>query len=732
MAVKIAANTAQFNAALASSQKNLQSFTKSAEGVGKQITTALSFVGIGAGVGAATQAIGSAINIIKDFEQQMATVKAITGASGAEFDALRKSALDLGAATKFTATEVAQLQTEYGRLGFSTQEILNATKATLSLSVATGEDLAKSADILGSTLRAFGLDASETARVADVMAGSFNKSALGLENYGEAIKYVAPVAAAANISLEETTALLGILADNGIRGSQAGTSLRKIISDVGGETGTLTERLKKLADKGLTGADAMDEVGRTAYASLLILTKNADKTANLTKELQNVKGAADEAAAVMGDTLAGDLDKLSSAYDSLVLSGGPFADMLREVVQAGTNLINAFSSSATDGVLAFLGKLVSYTPNLYTLSKAINYVSKNIELTREEAIKYIAEAKKFRDAAIQSGDQEKVKTFTAIIAQLTSKYGLLRDKAVEYKEKEEDIAQVIPKNIENYDAMKERLSKLNAEFETLDVTNRKVLASRGREIIQLTKNIAEIDAYRQAQKKANDEKRKEFDLFNASRQSIFGQAEAYEKMKSEIDKAQKSLGLFLNQFNAVSVLPEKVNISEGLSQQMADLRANLQQGAKEIIDIGPQIANGIADVAASIGEALATQDFSNFGQNILEAVASFAQQLGAQLIALGVAEVALKAAAGNPVALIAAGAALVAAGAAVKATIGKQGKVISGAAGGGGGGTSVGSNAANTFDSGGNKIVIGGQFKIAGRDLVLAINNENIRKDRLG
>lgn len=192
---------------------------------------------------------------------------------------------------------------------------------------------------------------------------------------------------------------------------------------------------------------------------------------------------------------------------------------------------------------------------------------------------------------------------------------------------------------------------------------------------------------------------------------------------------------FTAKFDEASKLTkEKVTaFASGVQADVAKLRQNTMTAAQQMIDIGPMIANGIADVAASLGEAIASQDFSNFGSNILEAVASFAQQLGAQLIALGVAEVALKAAAGNPVALIVAGAALVAAGAAVKGSLKKQGGVISGSGGGGsGGGSPIQSSSVNKFDTGGNQITLGGQFKIEGRDLVLAINNENIRKSRQG
>jgi TP901 family phage tail tape measure protein len=340
VAVLFSANSAEFGRAMKDNSSALASFENK---LGK-----LNNVLAGFGVGLTAMAIGqvfkSAIGVMMDFEKEMSTVKAITGATGKEFQALKKNALDLGASTRYTSKQVAGLQIEYGRLGFSTKEILAATGATLDLATATGEDLGKAADVAGSTVRSFGLSANETRRVVDVMAESFNKSALGLENFSEAMKYVAPIAAQAGISVEETTAMLGTLADAGIRGSMAGTSLRKIISDLGGETGTLSEKLKKLADKGLTGAQAMDEVGRTAYASLLVLAKNTDKTKELTVALNEAAGAGKEAAKIMSDNLAGDLTMLSSAYDGLVLSASESTGVIREVTQDVTKFLSALAN----------------------------------------------------------------------------------------------------------------------------------------------------------------------------------------------------------------------------------------------------------------------------------------------------------------------------------------------------------------------------------------------------
>jgi TP901 family phage tail tape measure protein len=176
-----------------------------------------------------------AVSTFAEFEHQMSKVKAVSGATGDQFKALEADAKRLGGSTVFTATEVGALQEEFAKLGFTADEITKVTEATLYLAQATGSDLAASAEVAGATLRGFGLDAIETSRVTDVMAMSFNKSALDLSSFADSMKYVAPVAKVAGVSLEETTAMLAVLADRGIKGSQAGTSLRRILTDLGSE-----------------------------------------------------------------------------------------------------------------------------------------------------------------------------------------------------------------------------------------------------------------------------------------------------------------------------------------------------------------------------------------------------------------------------------------------------------------------------------------------------------------
>ena len=279
-------------------------------------------------------------SVFKGFEAEMSKVKAVSGATAEEFKALSDNAKELGASTMFSAREVASLQTEFAKLGFTADEITKVTESTLALAQASGSDLARAAEVAGSTLRAFGLDANETGRVTDVMASSFSSSALDMETFANSMKFVAPVAKSAGMSIEETSAMLAVLANAGIKGSQAGTSLRRIISEIGASGKPTSEALKDLAAQGIGLADAKDEVGRSAQSALLILSEGVDSIAPLTQQFKNSAGAAKEMADVMGDNAFGAGKRLESAMEGLGISIGEI------VAQAVVPMIEGFAKLA--------------------------------------------------------------------------------------------------------------------------------------------------------------------------------------------------------------------------------------------------------------------------------------------------------------------------------------------------------------------------------------------------
>ena len=242
--------------------KELAGVTKVGESlstVGSNLTKYVSVPLIGVGVAAS--------KVGMDFEAQMSRVKAISGATGEEFKKLEKQAVDLGASTAFSATEAAEGMENLASAGFNTTEIMSAMPGMLDLAASAGEDLANSADIAASTLRGFGLEAAQAGHVADVLAKNAADTNAAVSDTGEAMKYIAPIAHAMGLSLEEVTASIGLMANAGIKGSQAGTTLRSALS--------------RLSDPSKEAAEKMEELGFKAFDSQGNLLSLKDIISNL-------------------------------------------------------------------------------------------------------------------------------------------------------------------------------------------------------------------------------------------------------------------------------------------------------------------------------------------------------------------------------------------------------------------------------------------------------------------
>ena len=167
------------------------------------------------------------IDVYSKFDDQMRLTKAVTGATGDQFQKLTDRAKQLGRDTAFTAAEVASGMTSLGRMGFSSDEIDVAISSVMDLSRATGTDLAQSADIAANSLRIFGMESTKMSHVADILTATANGSAQTLTDLFEALKMAGPQAAAAKESLTDVSAAIGVMANVGIKGSMAGTALRR-------------------------------------------------------------------------------------------------------------------------------------------------------------------------------------------------------------------------------------------------------------------------------------------------------------------------------------------------------------------------------------------------------------------------------------------------------------------------------------------------------------------------
>ena len=328
------------------------------------------------GAGKLVDAFKSATRIGAEFEQNIKNLSVIAGATGGKLKQLEQSALKLGGSTKFTASQVAELQISFSKLGFTADEILNVTEGTLNLATAFGLDLGQSASVAGATLRAFGLDASETTRLTDVMATSFASTALDMEKFSNSMSFVAPVASVAGFSLEDTTAILGTLANAGISGSMAGTALRTMMLDLTNsssklskELGTgissveeLEEALQTLKDSGKSTEDMLKLVDKRAVSAFSILLEGTGTIGDLATEFENATGAGQIMATEMLDTLQSKFKIMQSASEDL---GIAFFDTFDNALKNATDVM-------TDAIggLAEMFKLMDESP----LETAIRHI----------------------------------------------------------------------------------------------------------------------------------------------------------------------------------------------------------------------------------------------------------------------------------------------------------------------------------------------------------------------
>ena len=314
------------NKNLRESTKDTTKSTKASNGMAKQFIKGAAAIGILVGAfRTVNRVLSSIVTTFSDFEFVMSKVNAVSGATESEFKALTQSAEDLGRSTFFTATQVGELQLAYSKLGFTAQEILDATEATLDLATATGTDLARAAQVAGASIRGFQLDASEAGRVVDVMAVAFSSSALDIEKWNTSMTKVAPIAAMAGFEIEEVAAIMGKLSDTGIEASIAGTSLRNIFLKMQDPSSKLSKTLghtitnldemliafKGLQDEGTDLTDILGFMDVRQVAAFGTMLEGSDDIATLRDSLLQASGEGERMADIVGDTLQGSMLKFT-------------------------------------------------------------------------------------------------------------------------------------------------------------------------------------------------------------------------------------------------------------------------------------------------------------------------------------------------------------------------------------------------------------------------------------
>ena len=405
---------------------------------------------------ASVAATKKTIDVGKSFEAGMSEVQAISGASGKDLEKLSAKAKQMGATTKFSATESATALKYMAMAGWKTNQMVSGLSGVMNLAAASGEDLGTVSDIVTDSMTAFGLKAKDSGHFADVLAKASSSSNTNVAMMGETFKYVAPLAGSMKYSIEDTATAIGLMANAGIKGSQAGTSLRSIITrlvkppkdaatalNALGISTTkadgLRETMAELREKfsGLTESQkasyASSIAGQEAMSGLLAIVNASDSDFNkLQKAIDNSSGAAKKQADVMNNNLQGALYDLGSAAESVGI--GIYEDIktpLTKAVGVGTAQLRILSNKLKKGgikeivpkeainTVENLGKvaMVAGKGGVTVLSTATKVLGNNLEIALPLATSFvgaIAGYKAFKTAS------DAVTTFSTALSALNT------------------------------------------------------------------------------------------------------------------------------------------------------------------------------------------------------------------------------------------------------------------------------------------------------------------------
>lgn len=330
--------------------------------------------------GALAAFAGYSVKAGSNFESGMSEVEAISGATEEQIKELASKAKEMGAITKFSATESAAALKYMAMAGWSTKDMLGGLEGIMNLAAASGEDLASVSDIVTDALTAFGLQASDSGHFADVLAKAASSSNTNVGLMGATFQYVAPLAGVLGYSIEDTAVAIGMMANAGIKGEKAGTALRSMFTRLSDPPKDAAEAIDKLG-LSMTNTDgtmrplsdviadlrtkfsglseeqkvqmASSLAGQEAMSGLLAIVNASDEDfEKLTKSINNASGAAEEMAGVMNDNLKGDITLLQSALEGLGIQFYESVDVeLRDSVQAGIGYVDKLSKAFTDGGL---------------------------------------------------------------------------------------------------------------------------------------------------------------------------------------------------------------------------------------------------------------------------------------------------------------------------------------------------------------------------------------------
>ena len=373
-------------------QENLQSLGDKTEKVGQKLSL------VSAGIGAAA---GAAVKVTSDFDSSMSQVAAISGASADEMESLRAKAREMGAQTKFSASEAGDAMSYMAMAGWKADDMIDGIGGTMNLAAASGEDLATTSDILTDGLTAFGMSADEAGRMADIMAAASSNANTNVSMLGESFKYVAPVAGSMGYNVEDVSLALGLMANSGVKASAAGTALRTLMTNLAKPTDAMAVAMDDLGISLTDGEGNMKslqeimgdmrgsfanltEDQKASYAAtiagkegmsglLAIVNASEDDYNKLAGAIENSNGAAEKMATIMQDNLEGQWTILKSQLEELGISVGeilmPSIRGTVEQIQKFVDWLNSLSPAGKKAAVGIGAAVAAIGPLLIAVGK---------------------------------------------------------------------------------------------------------------------------------------------------------------------------------------------------------------------------------------------------------------------------------------------------------------------------------------------------------------------------
>lgn len=384
--------------------RQIQNAGKNISAVGSSMTKKMTMPIAAAG--------GACVKLASDFESGMSKVSSISGATGKQLQKLSDKAKEMGAKTKFSATEATEAYQYMAMAGWKTKDMLAGIQGVMTLAGASGESLATTSDIVTDALTAFGMTAKDTSRFTDVMAAASANANTNVAMLGESFKYAAPVAGALGFSVEDVSLALGTMANSGIKASSAGTSLRSLLTNMAKPTENSAAAMKKLGisltdskgktksfstimqemRKGFAGLSESQKAqtaaalaGKTGMSGLLAIVNASDKDFNkLSNSIMNSKDACQKMYDVANDNLTGQLTILKSTVESIAISFGeklaPYVKVLTGHIQNLANRFNSLTDAQQDTIIKVLGIVAAVGPSVLIFGKMVTGIGRVVSV----------------------------------------------------------------------------------------------------------------------------------------------------------------------------------------------------------------------------------------------------------------------------------------------------------------------------------------------------------------